>query len=316
MYESLAEQATESGWSQEERDQWYRERPKDEEYYRIQRELLKDGLTRKAKLVKLPPHEEGQPGLCAIGLESRRRDSAAPAWPSRTSSPRNSCRPWRTSGARSGRRPSTSTSSPAAAAGAVPEVGPRGQLGECPASPGEQLLWSAETAAHQLLVKHGGAKTQRLPRQALIWPSARLLGFIQEGEPLNLELPNRKASIYTSSHFYLDDYPNAPEPISDAPMPHTQLNPAASFETADEGYEGVPFPRPPREFTSFLPDSDDGGMDPGQALRNDGLSPGPRRSGADCGNQAFRRLRRSLPEELQEPQQPARALRRVGPSTP
>ena len=58
-------------------------------------------------------------------------------------------------------------------------------------------------------------------------------------------------------------------------MPHTQLNPAAAFETADEGYDGVPFPRPPREFTrpSFLPDSDDGGMDPGQALRNDGLNP-------------------------------------------
>ena len=37
----------------------------------------------------------------------------------------------------------------------------------------------------------------------------------------------------------------------------------------------MPFPRPPREFTrpSFLPDSDDGGTDPGQALRNDGLDP-------------------------------------------
>ena len=88
-------------------------------------------------------------------------------------------------------------------------------------------------------------------------------------------MPNRKASIYTSSHFYLDDYPNAPEPISDAPRPHTTINPAAAFETADEGYSGTPFPRPPRDFTrpSFLPDSDDGGMDPGQALRNDGLNP-------------------------------------------
>ena len=101
------------------------------------------------------------------------------------------------------------------------------------------------------------------------------MGYIQEGEPLALDLPNRKASIYTSSHFFLDNYPNAPEPLSDAPLPHTTLNPAAAFETADEGYDGVPFPRPPREFTrpSFLPDSDDGGMDPGQALRNDGLNP-------------------------------------------
>ena len=101
------------------------------------------------------------------------------------------------------------------------------------------------------------------------------LNYIAEGEPLDVSLPNRKASIYTSSHFYLDDYPNAPEPLSDAPLSHTTLNPAAAYETADEGYEGVPFPRPPREFTrpSFLPDSDDGGMDPGQALRNDGLEP-------------------------------------------
>ena len=97
----------------------------------------------------------------------------------------------------------------------------------------------------------------------------QVLGYIQEGEPLTLDLPNRKASIYTSSHFYLDDYPNAPEPVSETPLPHTSLNPAAAFETADEGYSGTPFPRPPREFTrpSFLPDSDDGGMDPGQALR-------------------------------------------------
>ena len=103
----------------------------------------------------------------------------------------------------------------------------------------------------------------------------QVLGYIQEGEPLTLDLPNRKASIYTSSHWYLDDYPNAPEPVSETPLPHTTLNPASAFETADEGYDGVPFPRPPREFTrpSFLPDSDDGGMDPGQALRNDGLNP-------------------------------------------
>ena len=103
----------------------------------------------------------------------------------------------------------------------------------------------------------------------------QVLGFIQEGEPLALDLPKRNASIYTSSHWYLDDYPNAPEPVSETPLPHTSINPAAAFETADEGYDGVPFPRPPREFTrpSFLPDSDDGGTDPGQALRNDGLDP-------------------------------------------
>ena len=54
----------------------------------------------------------------------------------------------------------------------------------------------------------------------------------------------------------------------------------------------MPFPRPPREFTrpSFLPDSDDGGMDPGQALRNDGLNPPrpPTLGGRLRGRAAFR----------------------------
>ena len=68
----------------------------------------------------------------------------------------------------------------------------------------------------------------------------QVLGYIQEGEPLTLDVPNRKASIYTSSHFYLDDYPNAPEPVSDAPLPHTTLNPAAAFETADEATTECP----------------------------------------------------------------------------
>ena len=69
MEDSLWEQATESDWGEEERRQWYRERPKDEDYYRIQRELLDNGLTREAKLTQLPPHEEGQPPLWAIGIE-------------------------------------------------------------------------------------------------------------------------------------------------------------------------------------------------------------------------------------------------------
>ena len=59
----------------------------------------------------------------------------------------------------------------------------------------------------------------------------QVLGYIQEGEPLMLDLPNRKASMFTASHFWLDHYPNAPEPVSETPLPHTTLNPAAAFET-------------------------------------------------------------------------------------
>ena len=72
----------------------------------------------------------------------------------------------------------------------------------------------------------------------------QVLGYIQEGEPLTLDLPNRKASIYTSSHFYLEEFPNASEPLSDAPLPHTSLNPAAAFETADEGCNQREKPKP------------------------------------------------------------------------
>ncbi|CAE7623032.1 FV3-083R, partial [Symbiodinium microadriaticum] len=70
----------------------------------------------------------------------------------------------------------------------------------------------------------------------------QVLGYIQEGEPINLELPKRNA-----------------------------------FEAeVDEGYRGQPFPQPPREMLrqrSFFSDSssDFGAADPAQALRMDGF---------------------------------------------
>ena len=71
---------------------------------------------------------------------------------------------------------------------------------------------------------------------------SQVLGYIAEGEPLPIDLPNRNASILTSSHFWLDDYPQSSEP-EPAPLPHTTVDPAAAFEDANEGYDGVPFPR-------------------------------------------------------------------------
>ena len=103
----------------------------------------------------------------------------------------------------------------------------------------------------------------------------QVLGYIAEGEPLPINLPNRNASILTSSHFWLDDYPQSSEP-EPAPLPHTTVDPAAAFEDTNEGYDGVPFPR--RDFLRPRPfdvdsESDFGAVDPGQALRNDGLEP-------------------------------------------
>ena len=66
----------------------------------------------------------------------------------------------------------------------------------------------------------------------------QVLGYIQEREPITLELPKRNASVYMASHFYLDNFPQSSEPLSDQPMPHTHVNPAEAFEADDEGYRG------------------------------------------------------------------------------
>ena len=85
---------------------------------------------------------------------------------------------------------------------------------------------------------------------------SQVLGYIAEGEPLPI---NPQSS--------------EPEP---APLPHATVDPAAGYEDANEGYDGVPFPR--RDFLRPRPfdldsESDFGAVDPGQALRNDGLNP-------------------------------------------
>ena len=96
-----------------------------------------------------------------------------------------------------------------------------------------------------------------------------------------MELPKRNASVYMASHFYLDDFPQSSEALSDQPMPHTHINPAEAFEADDQGYRGQPFPGPPRDMLrqrSFFSDSssDFGGADPAQTLgsrlRESGIS--------------------------------------------
>ena len=109
---------------------------------------------------------------------------------------------------------------------------------------------------------------------------SQVLGYIAEGEPLPIDLPNRNASILTSSHFWLDDYPQSSEP-EPAPLPHTTVDPAAAYEDANEG--GVPFPR--RDFLRPRPFDMDSEPDFGavEALRNDGFQPQHRQaSSAGC----------------------------------
>ena len=211
MEESLWEQATESDWPEEERRQWYREHPADREYYRIQRELLRDGLTRKAKLTQLPPHQEGEHTLWAIGFEGKSplrlpeaEPTAQPLLPA-AREPRLRRRAHRAAEARpgggvgrgAGDDPALPQVHQRRCRRALPQVGPRGQLGERAAGPRLQLLWPATATAHQLLVK----MEERRRGGFRVKPSfGQVLGYIQEDEPLALDLPNRKASIYTSSH--------------------------------------------------------------------------------------------------------------------
>ena len=99
-----------------------------------------------------------------------------------------------------------------------------------------------------------------------------VLQYIEEGEPLNFPLPNRNATIYRSSHFFLDEFPNSTEPLADNPRPHTHLGAQLEddFQSADEGYQGRPFPQMRRP--SFLgpgPDTDT----EDEAYRRDGFDP-------------------------------------------
>ena len=100
-----------------------------------------------------------------------------------------------------------------------------------------------------------------------------MLGYIEEGEPVNLPLPNRRASAYAQSHFYLDDLPQSTEPLDENPRPHSELGARIEddFVSADEGYQGRPFPQMRRP--SFLgpgpeTDSESG---PDEAFRRDGF---------------------------------------------
>ena len=111
-----------------------------------------------------------------------------------------------------------------------------------------------------------------VPYLKLAAPS-KLLGYIEEGEPVSLPLPNRRASQFVQSHFYLDDLPQSTEPLDENPRPRSELGACIEddFVSADEGYQGRPFPQMRRP--SFLgpgpeTDSESG---PDEAFRRDGF---------------------------------------------
>ena len=102
---------------------------------------------------------------------------------------------------------------------------------------------------------------------------AEVLEYIEEGEPLKLPLPDRRVSVYVQSHFYLDEFPQSTEPLDENPRPHTQLGAQLEddYVSADDGYQGRPFPQLRRP--SFLgPGPDDTDSEgPDEAFRRDGF---------------------------------------------
>ena len=114
--------------------------------------------------------------------------------------------------------------------------------------------------------KDGGTARAWLPPKAELQGRARL-------HWINLPLPNRRASQFVQSHFYLDDLPQSTEPLDENPRPHSELGARIEddFVSADEGYQGRPFPQMRRP--SFLgpgpeTDSESG---PDEAFRRNGF---------------------------------------------
>ena len=102
---------------------------------------------------------------------------------------------------------------------------------------------------------------------------AEVLEYIEEGEPLKLPLPDRRVSVYVQSHFYLDEFPQSTEPLDENPRPHRQLGAQLEddYVSADDGYQGRPFPQLRRP--SFLgPGPDDTDSEgPDEAFCRDGF---------------------------------------------
>ncbi|OLP82162.1 hypothetical protein AK812_SmicGene37208 [Symbiodinium microadriaticum] len=123
---------------QEEREQWYRERPADGEYYRIQRELLQE----------LEWGEERETTLQFYKFTS----------------------------------------------GAAGELSLRWD----PVANSESVQRARESSSYAHRPLHNVKMEERRSNGFRVKPSfGQVLGYIQEGEPLTLDLPNPKASIYT-----------------------------------------------------------------------------------------------------------------------
>ena len=104
-----------------------------------------------------------------------------------------------------------------------------------------------------------------------------MVGYIERGEPLPLDLPDRKATSFVTSHFYLDDFVQSSEDPNPQPLQHTPLQaiPEEGFRTPAEATEDdVRLARIYRGYGGHRIIEDDLAGDPeAGALANNGQAP-------------------------------------------
>ena len=57
---------------------------------------------------------------------------------------------------------------------------------------------------------------------------------LERNEPLPLDQPDRKATSFVTSHFYLDDFVQSSKDPNPRPLQHTPLHPEDGFRTPAE----------------------------------------------------------------------------------
>ena len=121
----------------------------------------------------------------------------------------------------------------------------------------------------------------------------QVVGYIERGEPLPLDQPDRKATLFVTSHFYLDDFAQSSEDPNAQPLQHTPLRAILEegFRTPAEATdEDVRLARMYQGYGETRLVEDDLAGDPeADALANNGQGPpfitGRLRSAADGARQ-------------------------------
>ena len=148
----------------------------------------------------------------------------------------------------------------------------------------------------------------------------QVVGYLERNEPLPLDQPDRKATSFVTSHFYLDDFVQSSEDPNPQPLQHTPLQaiPEEGFRTPAEATdEDVRLARRYQGYggTRFVEDDLAGDPEAG-ALASNGQGPPSITVGAGAaGLAAAQAFRSQLPQDAAEYVR-LNVLPRPGPAQP